>query len=146
MLVNNQQGKVLPIILAFIIIAQLMGGFLLSQVVDKQKLVSYEEAYIYSNYITTAGLNSVINEVYNNPEIASFQSTLYHSLNELLYYENSIYTGMFTIDLIPQSDELVEIKVKSKVHVPNIEFDVNNVVVALVELNTGKIIKKEWFE
>ena len=169
---GNQQGKVLLIVLAFSLIIQLIGSYIISQSIYSRRLVDYEQQQIFSAYITEAGLEWTlammeeeirtgakvdqtyaaidivsINEEIVAGEIAIEKIVAEKIITEQVVTEQIIKEGdMIHITILPFDSNHVKITVMTTWHPREAEYAVKNVLSAKVDKESLSIRKKEWFD
>ena len=150
--IDNQHGKVLPIVLVFSILAQLLGGYFLTQAVNNRQLLRYEQIRIDSNYLTEAAFQFILSKLADDKSLSgNFMYSIEQIINDSISVDNGqdIEDGIVTVEIYQQSDaekHYVKIAIVNVLKYRMIDFDVEHSIYAIVDVETLAIMKRDWYD
>jgi hypothetical protein len=109
--IDNQHGKVLSIVLVFSILAQLLGGYLLTQAVNNRNLLHYEQIRIDSNYLTEAAFQFILSKLADDKNLSgNFVYSIEQIIPDGISADNvqGIEDGNVNMEIYPFIDQLEE--------------------------------------
>lgn len=142
-MLTNQSGKVLPIVLAISLLAQLLGGYLLTQSVINRKLVQYEEAHVFLKYSAEAGFQWSLNQIYNYQIV---EGNVQKTIRDIMQNDEYLYEGYYTISYTMLSEDRVRITVHCTISTLALDLPMNHTIAAIVNSETLQIIRKEHYD
>lgn len=97
---RGQAGKILPLVLLFTLVFQLIVGYFLGQAVTNRRLMDYEEINVVSDYLARSVFHYALLELKDNPDLRG------------LYPLGEYYGQIADKDLAPAGRKLVDVAVK----------------------------------
>ncbi len=97
---RNQAGQILPLVLLFTLVFQLIVGYFLGQAVTNKRLMDYEEINVASDYLARSVFHYALVELRDNPDLRG------------LYQLDDYYGQIADKDLAPAGRKLVDVAVR----------------------------------